>query len=516
MKKNILFLILFLATISISHAQNRAISRGAVPGELYLTTFWYGISYMGPPFYDTLRTAVYRITENGKKVTIQYDVDYFSDYYTPAGSVMQPQSILADATPGVLYVKRTYMKSDYYDYTQLWVSFDYGKNWVFREENKGSQGYFAVNVEGLIYRAYYTFWESLDYAYTFSKIDYGPGGSEPGLQNGEGFSLWFSNRLLRYSHDFGETYIEIPIDEEYIFGQVNGGPFPDIYRGGAQGEVYIDSWFPEYPGQSYKASFSADTGHTFRHVYIYEHYPWNIYSNFGNNQLLFMSDREPSVFYILHLNDVKDTEPYGWHLELCIEYYRDYGETLVDIYCHDINKNYKNNTCEPVNDLTSEKINNNSILLTWTEPEGDLEIDGYSIFRNDSLLTEERIINTFYLDENLPNGEYEYYVVNYYINGCISDSSNHAKETIKLGIIEIADKFTIFPNPTTGELSVFSYQISVESIELFDVYGRKLNNSQFSILNSQLKIDISHLQAGIYFVKITTEKSIITKKIIKY
>jgi hypothetical protein len=67
----------------------------------------------------------------------------------------------------------------------------------------------------------------------------------------------------------------------------------------------------------------------------------------------------------------------------------------------------------------------------------------------------------------------------------------------------------IYPNPTTGQLKVKSQKSKVESIELFDIYGRKL--SQFTIHDSPVEIDISHLPAGIYFLKIDGK----TVKIIK-
>jgi hypothetical protein len=69
----------------------------------------------------------------------------------------------------------------------------------------------------------------------------------------------------------------------------------------------------------------------------------------------------------------------------------------------------------------------------------------------------------------------------------------------------------IYPNPTTGELQVTSYELQVTSIEVFDVYGRK----QKAESRRQNVLDISHLQAGIYFVKISTEQGEIIKKIVK-
>jgi len=52
------------------------------------------------------------------------------------------------------------------------------------------------------------------------------------------------------------------------------------------------------------------------------------------------------------------------------------------------------------------------------------------------------------------------------------------------------------------------------NIEVFDVYGRKLSSNHLIPTSSNHLINISHLYSGIYFVKITTEKGVVTKKII--
>jgi hypothetical protein len=79
----------------------------------------------------------------------------------------------------------------------------------------------------------------------------------------------------------------------------------------------------------------------------------------------------------------------------------------------------------------------------------------------------------------------------------------------------------VYPNPTTGEL-VVSTEYRVQSIEIFDVMGRSVGTYPCGRpegnplgVASTLRLDISHLQNGIYFVRITTENGIITKKIIK-
>ena len=71
----------------------------------------------------------------------------------------------------------------------------------------------------------------------------------------------------------------------------------------------------------------------------------------------------------------------------------------------------------------------------------------------------------------------------------------------------------IYPNPTTGQLTIDNGELKINSIEIFDVYGRIIVNCQLSIVNS---IDISDLANGVYFLKISTEKGMVTKKIVKY
>ena len=73
----------------------------------------------------------------------------------------------------------------------------------------------------------------------------------------------------------------------------------------------------------------------------------------------------------------------------------------------------------------------------------------------------------------------------------------------------------VYPNPTKGELKIENGELKIEKVELFDVFGKKqiiILNSQFSTLNL---IDLSHLPAGVYFIKISTEAGQVVKKIVK-
>ena len=80
---------------------------------------------------------------------------------------------------------------------------------------------------------------------------------------------------------------------------------------------------------------------------------------------------------------------------------------------------------------------------------------------------------------------------------------------------QIESKITLYPNPTTGQLTIESSKFKVQRVEIYDVYGRRIQSFSPSVLQSINLIDITVLHPGIYFVKISTEAGIVTKKVVK-
>jgi len=113
-------------------------------------------------------------------------------------------------------------------------------------------------------------------------------------------------------------------------------------------------------------------------------------------------------------------------------------------------------------------------------------------------------------------------------NDKVPDLTQWAEVTV--GLIDMGENggIVVYPNPTSGELRVTSYELqdgTLSKVEVFDVMGRVVETRLIASLQdgttfmlgvaSSLRLDISHLENGIYFIRITTETGTTTTKIIK-
>nr|NQU91578.1 T9SS type A sorting domain-containing protein [Bacteroidota bacterium] len=308
MKKSLLFSFLSFLFCGTLIAQ---ITRGASPGEVYISNFWYyypnGLNY----------SAIFYSSDHGEHLYLQYASP---DYALP--DEMKVGNILGDAEQGALY--------NLVDH-ELWVSFDYGETWVFRENFPDYTQYFTGTIPGLIYKGTFEgFFKSTDFALTFEllPITVTCPFTEVGFSESEFYGIYGEPGLyFNFVHttDYGQTFTQIPIDSTIAYWQI-GGKYPEISRGTEPGEIYLISW---WPNAHYKIFHSVDTGYTWTQQYESEYvslYDWGVQYTAG---------RQPGSFYVKRAT----SDPYDWHTQVYIDYSSDYGKTFTT-YFHDLDSLY--------------------------------------------------------------------------------------------------------------------------------------------------------------------------------
>ena len=309
MKKSPLLFAFFCLFSIISHAQ----TRGALPGEIYIAPATY-IGYEGQQHY-----AVFYSSNNGETMTLQYE-----NYENQPG-VMWLGDVLGDATPGALY------NNYFYGPNELWVSFDYGVNWEYRENNPQYTNFFSGVNPGLIFKGNYQgFFKSINYGLSFDLLPITVicPFKEVGFIEPEFFGIYGEPGIyFNFVHtiDYGQTYTEIPIDSTVAFWQISG-IYPQISRGSEPGELYLVSWWPDY---HYKIFHSTDTGYTwtlkFESGYI-NIYDWGV---------AYTAGRQSGSFYVFR----STYDPTHNHRLFYIDYSDDYGETFTT-YFHELDSLY--------------------------------------------------------------------------------------------------------------------------------------------------------------------------------
>ena len=118
-----------------------------------------------------------------------------------------------------------------------------------------------------------------------------------------------------------------------------------------------------------------------------------------------------------------------------------------------------------------------------------------------------------------PNTTYFFNVVVADMAGNRAAYNTKELKTLTTGIAsaELSNQINVYPNPTTGQLQITNYELRIDNVEIFDVMGQSVTVETWHAASLQptTTLNISHFPTGTYFIRIITEKGMITKKVIK-
>lgn len=156
-----------------------------------------------------------------------------------------------------------------------------------------------------------------------------------------------------------------------------------------------------------------------------------------------------------------------------------------------------NNSSIPVNGITAMTSIQNKIYFAGQNVMGIHEFDGNNVMTYDSLnstFNQSNIFNAFVNDMVAHNGKI--YMAQQ--DGLVEFDFPGGNGPSGLEEAEI-NNISVYPNPTKGIVKIQSEE-TIESVDVYNISGHLVQNS------NQKELDISVLEAGVYFIKVIDVK----------
>ena len=99
------------------------------------------------------------------------------------------------------------------------------------------------------------------------------------------------------------------------------------------------------------------------------------------------------------------------------------------------------------------------------------------------------------------------------LNGNFSNWLDKTYLSLSTEQFDSALKLSVAPNPTSDFVSITGFNSSIVTAEVYDVNGRKIFSKKLN--QTESIVSLKNLSSGIYFIKIISDKSVTTTKVIK-
>jgi len=165
----------------------------------------------------------------------------------------------------------------------------------------------------------------------------------------------------------------------------------------------------------------------------------------------------------------------------------------------------------PATDLTYEMVGND-VVLTWVEPlaEGLVGFNVYHAFDGGDFEVLAFVDETTYTHIYPYAGLQQYYVTAVYVTEESEPSNTIEVLTTVIGE-DISQKIEVYPIPASDRLNIKSPAV-IDGVKVYNHLGQLVE--EIIVLSKIVNLDISDLETGVYFFKLTTEKGLVIKKVI--
>ncbi len=171
--------------------------------------------------------------------------------------------------------------------------------------------------------------------------------------------------------------------------------------------------------------------------------------------------------------------------------------------------------CDAPTNLTVSDVTFNSANLSWTQTGTPDSWTVYFRKGTDAWTTVSTTTPSPYaLTDLAPESNYEAYVVAVCGDSVSSPSNTVTFSTLADGIADyVLDQTKLYPNPTSSNVTIVNNSCMIEKVEVYDVYGQTLRVQQVN--GSSAVLPAEELAAGMYFVRVITDKGTVVKPFTK-
>ena len=171
-------------------------------------------------------------------------------------------------------------------------------------------------------------------------------------------------------------------------------------------------------------------------------------------------------------------------------------------------------TCLAPSNLTATNVTSNSVVLDWTENGTATSWTvNYKEVNAANWSTTTASSKPYTLIGLQPETAYSAYVVANCTSGQSGATNTVTFTTESTGIADYELATTLYPNPNNGQFTIHNEQFTINNVNVYDVYGKLLKTVEVN--SNTAVIDAQELSAGMYFVRISTEKGVVTKSFVK-